>query len=395
MSSTAARGDRRGPLTVARISPPTRRSLLRGTIAFRWLTILWAVAVFGWEVWRRPDAAGGLSAVERPLVGFALLGAAVGLTAVLTVLYRRNPDLLVRPIPVYAEIGIAATMLLADSWVYGSADHPQTLPSIWAVGAVTAVAIAGGRRLAVITGLGMGTARYVGLLTVVSSADAAFQGVSTMVLLAVTGWVIGYLLRRLAETDRAIAGYRARAEVARTLHDGVLQTLAVIQRRSGDDELVALARTQELELREFLFGTSSVERDLASGIRRAARRAEERFELRVDVVAAPDLPAGEEAIIDRLSGAVGEALTNASKHGRAATATIYAEPADDDTVFVSIKDDGSGFDAEQRSEGEGIRRSIRGRVAEVGGRVEIDGRPGRGTEVRIWVPVSSADHGRS
>jgi signal transduction histidine kinase len=34
----------------------------------------------------------------------------------------------------------------------------------------------------------------------------------------------------------------------------------------------------------------------------------------------------------------------------------------------------------------GLPRSIRARMAEVGGRVEIDSRPGRGAEVRIWVP---------
>jgi signal transduction histidine kinase len=34
----------------------------------------------------------------------------------------------------------------------------------------------------------------------------------------------------------------------------------------------------------------------------------------------------------------------------------------------------------------GLARSVRGRVAEVGGRVEIDSVPGWGTEVRLWVP---------
>jgi signal transduction histidine kinase len=35
----------------------------------------------------------------------------------------------------------------------------------------------------------------------------------------------------------------------------------------------------------------------------------------------------------------------------------------------------------------GLSRSIRGRLAEVGGRVEVDARPGRGTEVRLWAPL--------
>ena len=273
---------------MARVSPPTRRSLLKGIIAYRWLTIAWATAVFTWEVlWRRESP---VADVAHPVIGFALLGAAVALTAALTVQFNRDPDALLHPSFVFAEIAIGTTMLLADTWVFGSSDHPQTLPSVWVVGAVAAVAIAGGRRAAVVTGAGMGFARYVGLVPFTGLRESLFRGLSTMVLLAVSGWVIGYMLRRLAETDRYISAFRAREEVARTLHDGVLQTLAVIQRRSTDDELVALARSQEHELRDYLFGSSSVEEDLAAGLRSAARRAEQRYGIRVQVVAAPDLP---------------------------------------------------------------------------------------------------------
>ena len=52
-----------------------------------------------------------------------------------------------------------------------------------------------------------------------------------------------------------------------------------------------------------------------------------------------------------------------------------------------MKDDGSGFDSAATTEGTGLRRSVRGRIAEAGGRVEVDGNPGRGAEVRCWVPT--------
>ena len=383
--ATAPRDDARpARLTIARVSPPTRRSLLKGLLAYRWLTIAWATSVFTWEVlWRRGSAA--VDDVAQPVAGFALAAAAVALTAVLTVQFNRDPDQLLRPRFVFTEIAIGTAMLLADTWVFGSSDHPQTLPSVWVVGAVAAVAIAGGRRAAVVTGAGMGFARYVGLVPFTGLRDSLFRGLSTMVLLAVSGWVMGYMLRRLAETDRFISAFRAREEVARTLHDGVLQTLAVIQRRSNDDELVALARRQEHELRDYLFGAASVDEDLATGLRAAARRAEQRHGLRVQVVVAPDLPDGSDDTIQRLTAAVGEALTNAAKHGAATSATVYAEPDDGQTVFVSVKDDGVGFDPATMVEGEGVRRSIRGRMTEAGGRVEIDGRPGRGSEVRMWL----------
>jgi signal transduction histidine kinase len=66
--------------------------------------------------------------------------------------------------------------------------------------------------------------------------------------------------------------------------------------------------------------------------------------------------------------------------------TVYAEPADEGGVVCSVKDDGSGFDPAMAVEGMGLARSVRGRLDEVGGRVEVDSAPGWGTEVRLWVP---------
>lgn len=372
-------------LTPARLSPPTRNSLLKGLLAYRWATIAWAVAVYtGVQLARRHS----FHPVTHPIPGYVLVAAAVAWTAGLSVAYRRAPELLLKPVAVLVEPFLGALLLLADNWVYGTADKPQTLPSIWVVGAVGAVAVAGGRRAAVTAGVGLGLARLVGLLPYDDPGRAVLTGATTMILLALTGWVMGYLLHRLAEADRSISAYRAREEVARTLHDGVLQTLAVIQRRSADAELVALARSQEHELREYLFGRPDPAVDLPAGLREAARRAEERYGLAVRVVIAPDLPALPTDGAQRLAAAVGEALTNAVKHGGATGATVYAEPADEGdggAVFVSVKDDGCGFDPATTAEGEGLTRSVRGRLAEAGGRVEVDGRPGRGTEIRMWL----------
>jgi signal transduction histidine kinase len=100
-----------------------------------------------------------------------------------------------------------------------------------------------------------------------------------------------------------------------------------------------------------------------------------------------DEPADEDPrVTEALAGAVGEALANAAKHGRASHVVVYVEP-DDTELFVSVKDDGVGFDTAATDEGVGITRSIRGRMSEVGGRVEVDARPGRGTEVRLWAPA--------
>lgn len=349
---------------------------------------VWITLVFGWEVFQRNGRGIGDETVARPIVGFALLAAVLAFNTWLTVLYRSNPARLLTPFPILSELVLGGFMLMVDVWVYGYADHAQSLPSIWVVAAVFTTAIAAGQRPAVIAGAGLGLSRYIGWLPYAGDGEGFYSlsRVAAWALLLLSGWCAGYLLKKLEEADRSISAYRAREEVARTLHDGVLQTLAVIQRRSDDSELVDLARTQELELREYLFGAAPVETDLASGLRAAARRAEQRYGLRVNVITAPDLPSGDERTIHAMCGAVGEALTNASKHGEAAKVTVYAEPADDDyTVFTSVKDDGQGFDAEAIVEGEGLSRSIKGRIIEAGGSVEIDGRKGRGAEIRMWI----------
>ncbi len=94
--------------------------------------------------------------------------------------------------------------------------------------------------------------------------------------------------------------------------------------------------------------------------------------------------------VDALAGAVGEALNNAGKHGQAhaghgvrrAGPTAAAMAASSARCTTTAPDSSPT----RRREGVGSSRSIRGRMEEVGGRVEIDSRPGTGTEVRLWLP---------
>jgi len=375
-----------GALEAPSISPPTRQSLLRGILAYRAVVGVWMTVVFAWEIWERtgndPDRI--KPDIAHPAIGLTLLAVAWTFIAYVGVAYAHNADSVVRPLIVFTEIAIAATLLFADMWIYGST-HSQALPTVWPLAVIFTVAIAGGTRAAVVTGIGLGLSRYAGWLLFSPESESAWSSarIASTVLFAVAGWVAGYLLNSQAEADRSISTYRAREEVANTLHDGVLQTLAIIQRRSVDTELVSLARIQELELREYLFSGADVAIDLATALRAAARRIEERYPMRVDVICAPDLPVGSEQEIHAISGAASEALTNAAKHGGAETATVYAEPGEDTTFFVSIKDHGTGFDTETAPRDQGLDRSIERRLADAGGRAEISSQPGRGTEVRL------------
>ncbi|MCA1691517.1 MAG: hypothetical protein LC733_04685, partial [Actinobacteria bacterium] len=282
-------------------------------------------------------------------------------------------------------------------WAYGpnhAFSTSQSLGSVWPLAGIMAAGVALGPVAAAASGVAIGVARTFATLingATIDSSGKVLSLVNTMVFYALGGFAAGYLTRLLRRAEREISAARAREEVARTLHDGVLQTLAVVERRAGDPELARLARQQERDLREFLFGVpgeggSAGGGDLGASLRAHAARFEQAFGGRVDVIVAEDLPALTPPLVEALAGAVGEALVNAGKHGAAAKVTVYVEPGDDEGVFCSVKDDGSGFDPERTAEGVGLSRSIRGRIEEAGGRVDVLSRPGDGAEVCMWLP---------
>lgn len=349
------------------------RSVLAGIVAFRWAALAWMIAV---QITSRSKLAHPVAAVIAVIV-------VSGVTAAISALFRSAPRLLLRPAAVLGELTLGFVLMAADGWVYDRA-HSQSLGSAWPLAGVLTAGVAWGWAGGATVGAVLGLGRAVATFTGDGSPASALSLISTCVLYAQVGAVAGFVVQRLRIAEFQISAARAREEVARTLHDGVLQTLAVVQRRSTDSDLAALARDQERELRAFLFGIGPANDGLVAALRTAAARFESHHGGRatVTVVEEPALPVD---VVDALAGAVGEALTNAGKHGQARTVVVYVEPTDDE-VFVSVKDDGDGFAVDQATEGVGLTRSIRGRLQDVGGRVELSSTPGSGTEVRLWAP---------
>ncbi len=354
------------------------RELLTGVVVLRWATWLWmAVLVM-------VDARG--HRFSHLWAALVLVTMALLFTTWATLMLRTHPAALLHPAAVATELGIAGLLVFADQWVYGHA-HSESLGSAWPLAAVLTVGIAYGTRAGAGAGAALGVVHWLGDLSFETRPWTVdrLSSLSTLVLFTLAGAVGGFAARRVREAESAISAARAREEVSRTLHDGVLQTLAVVQRRSEDSELVALARDQELELREFLFGADPRHPGLGSTLRAASARVERTHGLRTQVILAEE-PSVSDPVARAVGGAVSEALTNAAKHGEATSATVYVEVADQGGLFCSVKDDGRGFDPATSPEGVGLTRSIRGRIDEVGGRVEVVSRPGRGAEVRLWVP---------
>jgi signal transduction histidine kinase len=400
----------------------TRRTILRGLAAFRWFAWLWMAAVL-------VLARGSLVA---PRTATLLVLAAGVVTVALTWQLARDPAPLLRGPVVGLEVGTAVALQLADGFVY-AAPHvftaKQPLGVAWPLAGVLTAGVAFGPSVGVGTGVVLGLARSITSIANVAPAAEPWIGpldpeqglslVTTTVLYALAGGIAGHATRllvrtevRLREAERAVARLEARADVARRLHDGVLQTLALVERRADDPELARLARDQERELRRELLedrwadgietadlpwsDPTAASAEVASGagrvvplavaLRRAADRAEDRFGVRTEVLLPDDLPAATAQVVEAMAGAVTEALTNVGKHAAASRVVVYAEPQETE-VFVSVRDDGVGFDPAAVPDGLGLHGSVRGRLAAVGGRSRIQSRVGHGTEVQLWAPL--------
>lgn len=378
------------------------RSVWTGLAVFRWAAWAWMATVL--LLARR--------SLEHPLVAWLLVALALAVTVWATLALRATPDRRHAPVGLAAEVAVGASLLLLDGYVYADGHvfgAEQPLGVAWPLAGVLAAGVARGPGTGALAGVGMGLSRAVSSTLAMATAGGAGASalvgplspaqvlslVSTAVLYTLAGATAGHLTRLLRRAEREVSLARAREEVARTLHDGVLQTLAVVERRSGDPELTRLAREQEQELRAYLFDTRAelVGRgDLGDALRDAARRVERSFDVRVQVLVPDDLPALDPVPRDALVGAAGEALVNAGKHARARTVTVFVEP-EGEGVTCSVRDDGVGFDPETVVARVGLTSSIRGRIADAGGEVTIDARPGRGTEVRMRVPAAAPDTG--
>ena len=239
----------------------------------------------------------------------------------------------------------------------------------------------------------------LGIVLVVAAAVAFLQSTGALgairdVLLAaiavavVLGVIFAPWIVRLARSLTAERAQRIRsqerAEMAAHLHDSVLQTLALVQRRADEPgEVAALARRQERELRAWLANRPAIgdEARLAAALEAAAADVEERHGVPVEVVTVGDrdLDAAGEAVV----AAAREAMTNAAKFGGGSTVDVYAE-SNDGRLQVFVRDRGPGFDPRSvPADRRGMRESIVGRMERHGGRATVTSSPGAGTEVEL------------
>jgi signal transduction histidine kinase len=203
-------------------------------------------------------------------------------------------------------------------------------------------------------------------------------------ILAPLWWRLG---RNLAAERAARIRSQARAELAADLHDSVLQTLALVQRRADEPrEVAALARRQERELRAWLLGRTPARasQSLAGALEAAAADVEAAHGGAVEVVTVGDCALDERA--EAMVAAAREAMLNAAKFaGSDGPIDVFAEVTAE-RVEVFVRDRGPGFDpAAVAEERRGVRESIVGRMERAGGRAVVSASPGTGTEVELSI----------
>jgi signal transduction histidine kinase len=204
-----------------------------------------------------------------------------------------------------------------------------------------------------------------------------------LILISAPFWV--GIVRRLGAERVARARADERSEVAAHLHDSVLQTLALMQKRADDPEQVArLARRQERELRDWLTDTEPSRPDerLADALRAAAAEIEDSHGTPIEAVVVGDAPLDER--LEALVAASREALTNSAKFAaEGGPVRLYAE-IEDGNARVFIDDRGPGFDPGAiPSDRHGVRESIIGRMERYGGQAQVRSESGDGTEVEL------------
>jgi len=202
----------------------------------------------------------------------------------------------------------------------------------------------------------------------------------------------GPLLTLATEEDRrAVELARAEHSSSAMVHDTILNELAVVG-TVAPGALSPAARTQIVR---------SLDRVTAAGSDAAARVVAESFDGEVaaavdwartqglevtvdgDTAAVATLPAATSSALAR---AVLQCLTNVIAHAGVASAelTVICTASE---VCVMVIDSGVGFtESETGADRLGLKRSVRGRIADVGGTVQVWSAPGAGTAISMLVP---------
>jgi signal transduction histidine kinase len=382
-------------LFTARPDSPDRQApeafevtLWRALAVFRLATLAYAAIL----------TARNFQSYDRPLAGWVIIAGMTAWSAVTVSAYAR-PSARSWPL-LTADLAVTGALLLASRWVVGSAALSTGMPTVpiaWMACPVLAVAVALGRRW------GSAAAVMMGACDVLVRGQLNQVTLTGTVIMVVAAIAVGHVARlatdvqtRLQRATELEAATRERERLARGIHDSVLQVLALVQRRGAElggeaAELGRLAGAQEAALRALVSSDAGTAATVVPAGLVDLRIALGRHASAEVFLAAPATPVWLPAPqAEDIAGAVASALDNVRRHvGPRARAWVLVED-EDDSVRVTVRDDGPGIPAgrleEAAAEGRlGVSQSIRGRIRDLGGTVSITTVPGQGTELEMRV----------
>ncbi|SCL18160.1 Histidine kinase-, DNA gyrase B-, and HSP90-like ATPase [Micromonospora nigra] len=348
-------------VALAVTTPPVRPVLLVPTV----------VVLTAWSFWYAARA-------WRHGIGGALVAGDVALTTVTCL----SVPVLVAPEVLPGEASWVA--VLASTTVINA---QATVPARWSVPA----------------GLVVTVAYAVGAQTAGDPTEAAAHTVTLLAQTVCTALMTAVMRRRIARADAAFLAHQrltrealvaraareAERQANRDLHDTALATLTMVGLGAVPGPSTGLRERCAADLRTLaaLADARTVSPATPVGLHERLRAVRQRLpELAVDAELPPcTVPA---PVAEAVAESAYAALSNVVRHAPGAAATLRLR-RDAHTVVVEVTDDGPGFDpATVPTHRYGLRESVRGRMATVGGRAEVDTAPGTGTRIRLeWSDV--------
>jgi signal transduction histidine kinase len=203
-----------------------------------------------------------------------------------------------------------------------------------------------------------------------------------------------------------LGGASERRRLERDLHDGVQSELVAVivkvavaqQHPETPPALAQMLAAIEGQAQAALDSVRNIARgiyppvlaDLGLGEALRAQAARAAVSTRLVGTAPRAAEEAEEAVYFACSEAIQNVVKHAGEAARVVLRLIYHQGS----LVVRISDDGQGFDPEQATDGVGLQ-SIRDRVEDLGGTVELASKPGCGTVLTVALPwPTTAERGQ-
>jgi len=327
-------------------------------------------------------------------------------------------------------IGTAVASIVGDdSRIHGALLERRLLPNVWqiylsilpflprSVIPLTLFAAIPGAIFGFITARGL-TKRLRKLSLV---ADTWSQGDFSVSANDTSGDELGQLTRRfntmaeqlqnLLETRQKLATLEERNRLARDLHDSVKQQIFAISMQVGAvkvllgrdldaakkrlDETDVLVRQAQQELTTLIKELRPAALE-SKGLVEAVRELMAQWMQQTGIIAKLQVEGQQTLPItveEALFRVVQEALSNVARHSNATLVRMKLSMLDD-TVTLTIDDNGQGFDSTQQKHGVGLL-SMQERMKALGGDVRVESSPGKGTHVvayceKLGVPTNNS-----